>query len=91
MSTTLNVRIDKNLKERADKTFKSMGLNTSAAIIIFIKQTLLREAIPFAIEADLNEITTMEMLENNAKYKQTLLEAIAEDESEATDITEVIF
>jgi len=91
MSTNLNIRIDKDLKDKADRAFRSMGLNTSAAIILFIKQTLKREAIPFIIEADSDELTTMELLENNPKYKNVLLNAIAEDEGEAVDITGVSF
>jgi len=86
MSTNLNIRIDKNLKERAEKAFHSMGLNMSTAIIMFIKQTLIKEEIPFKIEADLGEMTTMELIESDPKYKAELLSRIEEFESGTAEI-----
>lgn len=51
-TASVNVRIDKNLKEHTEKLFKSMGLSTSTAITLFYTAVARQNKIPFAIEAD---------------------------------------
>ena len=47
--TNLNIRIDKNLKERAETFFADLGLNMTTAFNIFIRQSLKQGKIPFEI------------------------------------------
>ena len=47
-----NIRMDKDVKEQADKLFNELGLNMTTAINAFIKQALRESAIPFNIRAD---------------------------------------
>jgi DNA-damage-inducible protein J len=47
--TTLNIRIDENIKNKATKTFASMGLDVSSAVKLFIHQSILEQRIPFEI------------------------------------------
>ncbi|MHB1151084.1 MAG: type II toxin-antitoxin system RelB/DinJ family antitoxin [Eubacteriales bacterium] len=47
--TRINVRIDKDLKDRADVLFDRLGLNMSTAISIFLKKTVEEQAIPFVV------------------------------------------
>ena len=51
-TTNLNIRIDKDLKERADVVFSEMGMSLTTAFNIFVRQTLLQGKIPFEIYAD---------------------------------------
>ena len=51
-TTNLNIRIDKDLKERADAVFSEMGMNLTTAFNIFVRQTLRQGKIPFEIFAD---------------------------------------
>jgi len=46
-STMLRYRIDEDLKEEAEKVFKSMGLSPQSAIKLFYKQTIIRNKLPF--------------------------------------------
>ena len=46
----LNVRINSKLKSDSDKLFKSLGLNMSTAINIFLTKCVKTSSIPFAIE-----------------------------------------
>lgn len=46
-STMLRYRIDEDLKEEAEKVFKSMGLSPQSAIKLFYKQTIIRGKLPF--------------------------------------------
>jgi DNA-damage-inducible protein J len=45
----INFRMDDNLKEEADKLFKSLGMSLSAAVNIFISQAVREGGMPFAI------------------------------------------
>ena len=45
-NTTYNVRIDKQVKEQADLLYKSMGLSLSAAINLFLKQSVIQGKLP---------------------------------------------
>jgi DNA-damage-inducible protein J len=46
----VNIRMDKDLKERADVLFNRMGFNMTTAINTFVRQCLREESIPFQIK-----------------------------------------
>lgn len=48
-STILQTRVDKDLKKEADLLFNSLGLDTTTAIRIFLKQAINQQKIPFEI------------------------------------------
>jgi DNA-damage-inducible protein J len=53
MSTaTLQVRLDQQLKKDADRFFSAAGLDTTTAVRMFLRQVLIRQAIPFDIVAE---------------------------------------
>ena len=45
----VNIRMDDNLKEKADFLFDELGLNMTTAINIFIRQVVRQGCIPFDI------------------------------------------
>jgi len=45
----VNIRIDDELKMRADSIFAELGLNMTTAVTMFIRQTIRQGGIPFAI------------------------------------------
>ena len=47
---TVSVRIDKDVKEQFEQMCKSMGLNISDAINIFVRKVVSEEAIPFDVK-----------------------------------------
>ena len=51
MAETINVtiRLDKDIKEKAEKMFSDFGMNLSTALNIFIRQALRQGKIPFEI------------------------------------------
>lgn len=49
-TTNLNVRVDSTLKEESDMLFKSLGLNMSTAINMFLTKCVKTSSIPFKIE-----------------------------------------
>jgi DNA-damage-inducible protein J len=45
--TTLNIRIDEELKRKASKTLSNMGLDLSSAVKLFLHQTIHENGLPF--------------------------------------------
>ena len=68
-TTLLQVRIDADIKKQADALFNELGLDTSTAIRVFIKQALNKRAIPFSIQAS-SEAEAFYSPENVAQLQQ---------------------
>ena len=47
MNTIINIRIEKSVKNKAQKTLESMGLDLSSGIKLFLNQVIAEEGIPF--------------------------------------------
>ncbi len=48
-AATLQIRLDSSLKREADTFFSDAGLDLSSAVRLFLRQTVLRQAMPFEI------------------------------------------
>ena len=60
--TTMSIRVDSNLKQRFDTICDEVGLNTTSALVVFMK-TVVRECrIPFEIRTDTEEETRRKAL-----------------------------
>lgn len=46
-SINMSFRVDKDLKKQADELFKSLGMNTSVALNMFLTQSVRQQALPF--------------------------------------------
>jgi DNA-damage-inducible protein J len=51
-STNIQVRVDSALKSEAEQLFTDMGLDMPTAIRLFLKQSILNNGLPFAVERD---------------------------------------
>ena len=80
-TVNISVRMDKELKERADEFFSEVGLNMSTAINVFLRQTLRLGKIPFPIAVDRpNEETIAAMLEGERLAYDTSVKGYASAE-----------
>ena len=53
MSTVnLNIRTDKEIKEKAENIFQELGLNMTTAINIFLRTSIRENGIPFDLKID---------------------------------------
>ncbi len=52
MTSTIQVRVDSEMKNRADKTFKNMGLDMSSGVKLFLHQVVRSGSIPFTIRTE---------------------------------------
>jgi DNA-damage-inducible protein J len=67
----VNIRIDDDLKNRADNIFKELGMNMTTAFTMFIRQTIRQGGIPF-------EITTKKDPFYNEENQKRLARSIAD-------------
>ncbi len=74
--TTLNVRVDENLKKEANELFADLGLDMSTAINMFLRQSVIRNALPFEVVREVPNAETLaaikevqEMKAHPEKYK----------------------
>ncbi len=45
--TTLNIRIEEKIKNKANKTLSSLGLDMSTAVKMFLNQVITENGLPF--------------------------------------------
>ncbi len=71
MTTTIQTRVDAELKTKADALFAAIGLDTTAAIRLFLTQAVIQRKIPFEAVApeEFNEETVAAMEEARAIAK----------------------
>ena len=50
MASTIQVRVDDDLKVKSDELFKELGTDTTTAIRMFLKQALAVNGFPFEIK-----------------------------------------
>lgn len=68
MSTTnLNIRTDKDVKEKAEKIFNELGLNMTSAVNIFLRTAIRERGIPFELKLDVPNETTIAAIEEGSK------------------------
>ena len=66
-TTNLNIRTDKEMKERAEAIFFELGLNMTTAINIFLRTTIRENGIPFALKLDIPNAITASAIEEGRK------------------------
>lgn len=65
-TTQLNVRVDPEIKNKASMILKTIGMNTSEAINIFLRRIIMEHGIPFDMRIPNEEtIQAMEDIEHN--------------------------
>lgn len=68
MSTTnLNIRTDKDVKEKAEKIFNELGLNMTSAVNIFLRTAIRERGIPFELKLDEPNEATIAAIEEGRK------------------------
>jgi len=48
-TTTISLRLDREIKRQAEELFQSLGLNMSVALNMFLAQALYRQGLPFEV------------------------------------------
>ena len=80
-STTLNLRINPEVKENAEKVLSQLGVSMSSAVNMFLNQIILTESIPFSIALPQApsrvNMDTMNQEKLNTKLERSLDDALS--------------
>lgn len=72
MSTVnLNIRTDKEIKEKAENIFQELGLNMTTAINMFLRTSIRENGIPFDLKIDSVNDETKLAIEEGRKSQTT--------------------
>lgn len=83
MASTIQVRVDDELKTKSDALFKDLGTDTTTAIRMFLTQALAVNGFPFEIKrATANSyeaLSEVEMLEKLEKSRESAAQGMYRD------------
>jgi addiction module RelB/DinJ family antitoxin len=57
----INVRVDNEVKSKAEEIFSDLGFNTSTAIDMFLNQVIIKDGIPFEVKRLKKDVADKEM------------------------------
>lgn len=66
-TTNLNIRVDKEIKEKTDELFNELGLTMTAAVNLFLRASIRENGIPFNLKIDKPNKITEEAIEEGRK------------------------
>ena len=89
-TTNLSIRMDKELKEQAERLFSELGMNMTTAFNIFVRQAVRQGKIPFEISLNIPNSETIEAIaeanklsyDPNAKRYSSFEELVREVQNE---------
>jgi DNA-damage-inducible protein J len=80
-SNLIQVRLDNKTKAELELVLSKLGLNTSQAVLMYIKQIILKNGIPFEITATSNDLNLKETsVEEFRKMTATTVKRLDEGE-----------
>ena len=88
MSTTIQIRVDDELKQKSDVLFKALGTDTTSAIRIFLTQAVASNGFPFEIRRPAANpyapMTEREILQKLEQAREHARSGLYRDAGEAT-------
>jgi DNA-damage-inducible protein J len=75
--TNLNIKIDRELKTKANRLFNDMGMNLTTAINVFVRQAVLERAIPFKISRNLESAKVAVSVEQRRAAMQEIRDLLS--------------
>lgn len=83
MATTIQVRVDDDLKIKSDKLFKELGTDTTSAIRMFLAQAVANDGFPFEIKrvkvSPYIALTEEELLDKLEKSRKSAEQGLCRD------------
>ena len=91
MASTIQVRVDDDLKLRAEELFRDLGTDTTTAIRMFLTQALAVNGFPFEIKrASANPYKTLTENEMLEKLERSRLSASQGMVKDAADVSRAL-
>lgn len=70
MTTPTQIRIDADIKRKANQLFSSLGLDMSSAVNLFLYQCVLRGGLPFNVEVPNYNNEVIEAMEEGKRISK---------------------
>jgi DNA-damage-inducible protein J len=90
MASTIQVRVDDEMKMKADALFKDLGTDTTSAIRMFLAQSIMQNGIPFEVkrvpDTEVNPFQPMSEEELYAKLATSRQHAAEGKARDANDV-----
>ena len=87
MASTIQLRVDDDIKTKADMLFKDLGMDTTTAIRIFLVQAIANDGFPFEIKKKtINPYRTLSESEFMDKLEISRMHANQGDYRDADDV-----
>ncbi|MBO4313335.1 MAG: type II toxin-antitoxin system RelB/DinJ family antitoxin [Desulfovibrio sp.] len=67
LTTNLNIRMERDVKEQAEQIFSDLGLTMTAAINLFLRAAIRERGIPFSLRLDAPNETTASAIEEGRR------------------------
>lgn len=88
MATTIQIRVDDDLKKKSDALFKDLGTDTTTAIRMFLTQALAVNGFPFEIKrVKANPYETLTESELLDKLEKSRVHVARGEYREATEVS----
>ena len=68
--TSMNIRMDKDIKRQAQHLFAEFGLDMTTAINMFLRQAIRERRIPFELKLDIPNAETLAAIEEIRQMKK---------------------
>jgi len=86
MTALVQVKIDKDLKEQADKLFNELRLDTTTAIRMFLKQAINKDGLPFSIRRKKRDYDAEFYNEENVRILKEGYQRLLNNEGEVREL-----
>ncbi|MCL2147188.1 MAG: type II toxin-antitoxin system RelB/DinJ family antitoxin [Synergistaceae bacterium] len=72
-NTSMNIRMDTDVKRKAQELFSQFGLDMTTAVNMFLRQSIRQQGIPFALQLDpfYSEANQERLLKSAARMEET--------------------
>ena len=72
-NTSMNIRMDSDVKRQAQELFAQFGLDMTTAVNMFLRQSIRQQGIPFALQLDpfYSEANQARLIKAAARMEQT--------------------
>jgi len=88
-TTNLNIKIDRELKVKADRLFNDMGMNLTTAVNVFVRQAVLERAIPFKISRNIESTGTATNIEQRRAAMQEIRDLLTDVDGSGIDLGQI--
>jgi len=77
--STLNLRIDTQLKKQAEEVFENLGISMSAGVVLYLKSVVREQGIPFDVR--LKKSLKNPIKKEGSKRPKTIENEVLDDDS----------